>query len=66
MKEDIDMKRQYIAPETEVMKIATVGMLAASGEEKITVNTTEVAGSGVIADGKENEISSGSIWGEEE
>lgn len=64
MKEDIDMKRQYIAPETEVMKMSAVVMQSAS-KTNLSVSAT-VAGSEVIADGKENEISSGSIWGEEE
>lgn len=64
MKEDIDMKRQYIAPETEVMKMSAVVMQSAS-KANLSVSAT-VAGSEVIADGKENEISSGSIWGEEE
>ncbi len=64
MKEDIDMKRQYIAPETEVMKMSAVVMQSAS-KTNLSVSAT-VAGDEVIADGKENEISSGSIWGEEE
>ena len=65
MKEDIDMKRQYIAPETEVMKIATVGMLAASNET-LNVSNDVVTDGNVFADGKETEVSSGSVWGEEE
>ena|GEM_PF-3160091 len=64
MREDIDMKRQYIAPETEVMKMSAVVMQSAS-KTNLSVSAT-VAGEGVIADGKENEISSGSIWDEEE
>lgn len=58
------MKRQYIAPETEVMKMSAVVMQSAS-KTNLSVSAT-VAGDEVIADGKENEISSGSIWGEEE
>ena len=58
------MKRQYIAPETEVMKMSAVVMQSAS-TTNLSVSAT-VAGSEVIADGKETEISSGSIWGEEE
>ena len=57
------MKRQYIAPETEVMKIATVGMLAASDPtEKVEETNPEViTNPGTFADGKEGGFS---FWGD--
>ena len=60
------MKRKYVIPSIEVVNTSAVLMQAASGTRQIHVNGSGTAGAGTFADGKENEISSGSIWGEEE
>lgn len=58
------MKKQYVIPAVEVVTVEPVLMQGASGQRSITVSD-EVKTSG-FADGKETEMSSGSIWGEEE
>lgn len=62
------MKKQYINPSVKAVTIAPVVMLSGSDpKEKILGTSSEtITGPGTFADGKENEISSGSIWGEEE
>ena len=59
------MKKTYINPETAVVEVELQQMIAATNAN-FNVKTDETVGAGVFADGKENEISSGSIWGEEE
>ncbi len=59
------MKKHYINPSIKEITVAPFLMQLASNQRSITVNGTVEATSG-FADGKETEISSGSIWGEEE
>ncbi len=60
------MKKQYVIPSVEVVNTSAVLMQSGSGTRQLQVNGSETAGAGTFADGKDGEISSGSIWGEEE
>ena len=57
--------KTYIKPIIEIHEIELQQMIAATNAN-FNVKTDETVGAGVFADGKENEISSGSVWGEEE
>lgn len=59
------MKKTYINPETVVVEVELQAMIANTIVQKVADDTTSSPSwQGEL--GKENEISSGSIWGEEE
>lgn len=59
------MKKKYINPETVVVEVELQAMIANTTVQKVE-ETTENNPLWQGELGKENEISSGSIWGEEE
>lgn len=60
------MKKTYINPETVVVEVELQAMIANTTIQKVGDNTTATDPSWLGELGKETEVSSGSVWGEEE